>query len=415
MSGLQPARAQLEWPQFRGPDGQGHASAAKVPISWNESTNIRWKASIPGRGWSSPVVDGDQIWLTTATQDDRSLRAICIDRATGNIKQNIEVFRRDAAEHVHSQNSHATPTPVLDGDLVIVHFGTNGTAAITRSGEILWRNHELNYSTPHGSANSPVVHGNLVIVCCDGEDKQFVAALDKRNGKIVWRHDRAHMEDARRKSKAEQNPGRKGLPFIAFSTPLVAEVNGVALLISTPADHVVANRVENGEEVWWLPYNCFSLVARPVIGNGLVYAIGGLKDGHYVLYAIPQDASGKLSESDLAWKREDTIPQCPSPLLLGERLFLIKDSGIATCLDAVSGEELWQARIGGNYRASPVSVGDRVYFTSQKGKTTVLRLDDRFSPLATNQLEGIFLASPAIAGDALFLRSDSHLYRIEAP
>lgn len=406
--------AEAEWPQFRGPDGQGNATPEKLVDRWSETENIRWKSELPGQGWSSPVVDGDQIWLTTATDEGRSLRALRIRRSDGKVTRNVEIFRRDRAEHVHSQNGHATPTPILDGEFVFVHFGANGTACLNRNGEILWRNEQLAYRTPHGPANSPVLHGDLLLVCCDGEDKQFVAALDKRTGKIVWRRDRSHMEDARRKSREEKNEGRKGLPFIAFSTPLVIDVNGESLLVSTPADHVVANRVRDGEEVWWFPYNCFSLVARPLYRNGLVYAIGGLRDGHYVLYAIPADAKGRLAEADLAWKRDETIPQCPSPVLIGDKLFLIKDNGIATCLNAMTGDELWQQRVGGNYRSSPIAVGDRVYFTSQKGKTTVLKLGDRYDPIATNQLNGIFLASPAVAGNELYLRSDQHLYRIES-
>ena len=225
------------WPQFRGPTGQGCIANASVPTGWSETENIRWKAAVPGLGWSSPVIEGDQIWLTTSTDEGRSLRAICLDRETGSVEHNVEVFRRKNAEKVHSQNSHATPTPVIEGDHVYVHFGTNGTACLTRKGKVLWRNNKLTYQTPHGSANSPVVHGNLVIVCCDGEDKQFVAALDKTNGEIVWHRDRAHMEDARRKSREEKNEGRKGLPFIAFSTPLVIEVDGTPLLISTPVSY----------------------------------------------------------------------------------------------------------------------------------------------------------------------------------
>lgn len=412
--GFAQACADAEWPQFRGPDGQGHATSSDVPTEWSESKNIRWKSAIPGSGWSSPVIAKDQIWLTTSTDEGRSLRAICVSRATGQIQHNVEVFSRAEAEHVNSQNSHATPTAVIDGDHVFVHFGANGTAGLTRDGEVIWRNTQLKYLTPHGGGNSPIVHGDLLVVCCDGEDKQFVAALDKQTGDVVWRRERAHMEDAHRKSREEKNEGRKGLPFISFSTPLVVDVDGTALLVSTPADHVVANRVDTGEEVWWLPYNCFSLVARPVYGNGVVYAIGGLKDGHYALYAIPANARGRVTEADLAWMRQDTIPQCPSPVLVGHRLFFIKDSGIATCVDATSGDELWKKRIGGNYRSSPVAVGDRVYFCSQKGKTTVIQLADEFAELATNHLDGIFLASPAVAGRSLFLRSDSHLYRIEA-
>ena len=408
------ALAEHEWPQFRGPTGQGTATTSAAPTTWSETKNVRWKAPTPGSGWSSPVVSGNQIWMTSSIQEGRSLRAICVDRSSGSIIREAEVFRREEAEHVHSQNNHAAPTPVIDGNQVFVHFGTNGTAALDRNGNVLWRNTDLKYHTPHGAANSPVVSGGFVIVCCDGEDRQFVAALYKKTGKIAWRRNRAHLEDARRKSREETNEGRKGLPFIAFSTPLVIDIDGVPTLISTPADHVVANRVDTGEELWWFPYNCFSLVARPVFENGIVYAIGGLRDGHYVLYAIPASSRGRIEEDDLAWKRTETVPQCPSPILLNNRLFMMKDSGIATCLDATTGKELWQRRIGGNYRSSPIAIGNHVYVTSQKGKTTIIKLADRYEVVATNQLDGIFLASAAVVGDEFYLRSDSHLYRIES-
>lgn len=326
--------------------------------------------------------------------------------------KNVEVFRRPEAEHVHSQNSHATPTPVLEKDRVFVHFGRNGTACLTSEGDVVWRNEELKYTTPHGSANSPVVHGNKLIVCCDGEDRQFVAALDRDNGHILWKRNRNHLEDARRKSREEKNEGRKGLPFIAFSTPLVTKVNGVDLLISTPADHVVANRVDNGEEVWWMAYNCFSLVARPVTGHGLVYAIGGLQDGHYAIYAIRPNAIGKLKEKDIIWTRTETVPQVPSPVLVGEKLLLVKDNGIATCLNAITGEEIWQKRLGGNFRASPIALGDKVFALSQEGICHVFRLNSAFTHLAKNQLDGIFLASPAVAEDSLFVRNEKYLYCI---
>ena len=405
-----------DWPQFRGPNGQGnahqHAIAESFPLRWSETKNIAWKTAIPGVGWSSPVIGGDQIWLTTAVEAGRSLRAICVNRVSGEVVQNIGVFRRDEVEHVHSQNSHATPTPIINEGRLYVHFGRNGTACLSLKGNVLWRNDELNYSTPHGSANSPVIAGDLLIICADGSDRQFVVALDKQTGAIRWRRNREHLEEAQRKSSEERDDSRKGLPFIAFSTPLVIDVAGQALLVSTPADHVVANRVDTGEEVWWLPYNCFSLVARPVFGNGLVYAIGGLQDGHYALYAIRPDGRGRLGGESLAWVRTETIPQVPSPLLIGKRLFLIKDSGIATCLNAISGEQLWQKRLGGNYRASPISVGQNVYVCSQEGKTTVIQLDSEYRAIATNQLDGVFLASPAISGNSLFLRSDTHLYKI---
>ena len=402
-----------EWPQFRGPNGQGHVTGKRLAMKWSEDESITWKTNIPGLGWSSPVVVENEIWMTTATNDGRSLRAVCVNRSNGKLLHNIEVFTKSKAANAHSQNSHASPTPVIERDHVFVHFGPSGTACLTRTGEVVWKADRFWYDTPHGNASSPVVHGDLVLICCDGSNKQFVAALDKKTGDTVWQHDRAHMEDAHRKSNAEQNEDRKGLPFISFSTPLVADVDGTAIMISTPADHVVANRVDNGKEVWWHPYNCFSLVARPVVGNGMVYAIGGIRDGHYKLFAIPLTSEGKVSEDQLVWTRDVGVPQVPSPILIGGELFLVNDKGVATCLDAKTGEEIWRHRLGGNYRASPIAIGEHIYATTQKGKTKIFKADREFKMVAENKLDGVFLASPAAAGGSLFLRSDQHLYRID--
>ena len=209
-----------DWPQFRGPGGQGHVLGHCFPLTWSEKENIAWKVPIPGLGWSSPVVQGSQIWLTTADDEGHSLRAICLDRSNGKVVHNVEVFHKDDPGPIHSKNSHASPTPVINGDRVFVHFGAHGTACLTTAGKIDWRNNELKYEHKHGPAGSPVVFEDLLLLSCDGTDVQFVVALDKRTGKIRWKKDRAGG--------------------MSYSTPLLQSVDGQIQLISTGTDKAIA-------------------------------------------------------------------------------------------------------------------------------------------------------------------------------
>ncbi|MEM7231471.1 MAG: PQQ-binding-like beta-propeller repeat protein [Planctomycetota bacterium] len=406
------ATTDYDWPQFRGPDGQGHSRAIGVPLRWSETENVVWKTPIPGSGWSSPVVSGEQVWMTSASDDGLSLRAVCVDRESGKVVHDVEVFERSDGGRKHSQNTHASPTPVLDREHVFVHFGAEGTACLDRDGNVIWRKTEFSYVTPHGGGASPILHGRLLILCCDGSDKQFVVALDKTSGDVVWKKDRLHLEDARRKDALEK-PNRRGLAFIGFATPLVVQAAGREQLVSVGADHMASYDVNTGDEIWWMPFNGFSLVARPSLGNGLVYASGALRDGHFVLYAIPADSTGKVEETDVVWQSSVGIPHVPCPLLVGTEIYGVHDGGITTCFDALNGETIWKERLPGNYRASPVQVGDRVYCLNRKGEMTILSTGQKFEILASNQLEGNFFASPAVAGRSLFLRSATHLYRIE--
>src|SRR4030095_917925 len=179
-----------DWPQFRGPTGQGHSDEQGLPLNWSETTNVRGKVAIPGRGWSSPVVQGDRIWLTTATDEGKSLRAISVDRNNGAILLNVEVFRLKSAKLADSKNSFASPTPVVEGDRVYVHFGAFGTACLNQSGEILWKTKFEYDNGQHGTGGSPVLYEDLLIVSCDGNDIQFVVALDKFTGKVRWKRPR---------------------------------------------------------------------------------------------------------------------------------------------------------------------------------------------------------------------------------
>lgn len=400
---VSPVHGLDDWPQFRGPDGQGHSDAEGVALHWNESRSIVWKTPIPGKGWSSPVVSGQQIWLTSATEEGRSLRAIAIDRNTGQLLHNVEVFRPVEPGSCHTQNGYASPTPVVDGKHVFVHFGPRGTACLDFDGKIVWTNTTLEFAALQGAASSPIVCGDRLIICCDGTDKQFVVALNKRTGEIQWRRDRDHLEQARKKSP---------ISAMAYSTPLVIDVDGVAQLVSTSADHVAAYSPVTGDEIWWMPYEGFSLVARPSFGNGLVYVVGSITLDHHAVYAI-RPGNGQIQDEQLVWQCSVGIPHVPSPLLVGEELFVVHDGGIATCFDAISGKVNWKERLPGSYRASPVEVRGRLYVCSQEGSTYILEAGKEFKLLATNQLDGTFFASPAVAGKALYLRSDEYLYRIE--
>ena len=395
--------ASADWPQFRGPDGQGHSDERGVPIHWSEGKNVTWKSEVPGQGLSSPVISGNQIWMTSAENEGKSLRAICLDKISGQLLHNVEVLQTDDAGPHHKTNGYASPTPVLDGERAYVHFGPRGTVCLDTAGEIIWKNTEFEYVAFQGAASSPILHEDLLILTCDGTDHQFLVALDKRTGKTKWRQPRAHLE-------AAANKGR--IAKMAYSTPLVQAINGVPQLVSTGADHVAAYDLKTGKEIWWMPYDGFSLVSRPSYGNGLFFIVGSVSQDHFCVYAV-RPGEGKLRKDRVVWQRSKGIAHVPSPLLVGRELFVIDRTGVATCVDALTGKERWRKRIGGNYDASSIEVRGRIYYCSREGKTTVLSASKEFKILATNQLDGTFRASPAVTDGALFLRSDTHLYRID--
>jgi len=380
-----------DWPQFRGPTGQGNSDEQGLPLSWSETTNIRWKIAIPGRGWSSPVVQGDHIWLTSATEEGKSLRAISVDRNSGAILQNVEVFRLKSAKLANSKNSFASPTPIIDGDRVYVHFGAFGTACITQAGDIVWKT-RLEYDNgQHGTGGSPVLYDDLLIVSCDGNDAQFIVALDKLTGKVRWKKSREGYQ--------------------AYTTPLIVKLPGGDQVISPGAFRAVAYEPRSGKELWQVRYGeGFSNVPRPVYGDDLVFICTGFQQPS--LLAVRLDGEGDVTKSKVEWKLDRGVPLTPSPLLVGNELYLITDTGIATCVDARTGKEYWRARLGGNHSASPIYADGRIYFLSEEGESVVLAPGQQLKHLATNQVEGRTLASMAVASGSIFIRSETHLYRI---
>jgi outer membrane protein assembly factor BamB len=395
-----PASAE-DWPQFRGPTGQGHSTERGLPLDWSESKNVIWKTPVPGSGWSSPVVGGGQIWLTsmTAPADPRrgrgalSLRTLAFDVATGRETLNIEVFRVDSPEPMHQKNSRASPTPILAGDRVYVHFGAEGTAALTTKGEIVWKI-RLPYESQHGNGGSPILYRDLLIVNCDGNGGDaYVAAIDTATGKIRWRTDRRRPADQ------------------AYSTPLIIRVGDRDQLVSPGAYRAAAYDPLTGKEIWRVRYDDgFSNVPRPVFGQGLVYIATGFNTP--TLMAVRPDGTGDVTRTHVAWTTSRGAPYTPSPVVVGDEFYYISDTGILTCVNAQTGAMLWQQRLGGNYSASPVFADGRLYFVSEEGVTTVVAPGKTFQKLASSRLDGATLASMAISNGSIFMRTESHLYRI---
>jgi outer membrane protein assembly factor BamB len=385
-----------DWPQFRGPSGQGHSSEAGLPLAWSESRNIVWKAPVPGRGWSSPVVAGGRVWLTTSiSEKGASLRAMAFDVASGREVVNVEVVRLGNATLTNPKNSHASPTPVVEGDRVYVHFGAQGTAALTTSGEIVWKT-RFPYESQHGNGGSPVLYGDLLIFSCDGSPEAFVVALDKRTGKVRWKTSRRDPSDQ------------------AYSTPLVIRVGDRDQLVSVGAYRATAYDPQTGKEIWRVSYaDGFSNVPRPVFGHGLVYIATGFQQPS--LLAVRADGAGDVTKTHIAWTLKRGAPLTPSPLLVGDELFVVNDGGIASCLDAKTGTTHWVQRLGGAFSASPVFADGRIYFLSEEGTSAVLAPGKEFHKLAESALDGAILASMAVSERSIFIRTMSHLYRVAQP
>jgi len=347
---------------------------------------------VPGSGWSSPVVGGGRVWLTSAiSARGTSLRVLAFDVATGRAVVDTEIGKIDGPL-LNPKNSHASPTPILDGDRVYVHFGASGTAALTSAGEIVWKN-RFTYESQHGNGGSPALYNDLLIVNCDGADTAFVVAMDKATGKVRWKTSRRQPYDQ------------------AYSTPLVVRVGGKDQIVSVGAYRAAAYDPENGKEIWRVAYpQGFSNVPRPVFGHGLLFIATGFNTPS--LIAVRPDGSGDVTKTHVAWTMTRAAPLTPSPLLVGNELYVVNDVGILSCLDARTGELRWIQRIGGNYSASPIYADGRIYFQSEEGVTTVIEPGTTFKKLATNTLDEATLASMAVSGGSIYVRTDRHLYKI---
>ncbi len=424
-SGSAVAEALPSWNQWRGPAGQGHAPAAKgLPLAWSESENIAWKTPVEGKGWSSPVLADGRLWLTTAVETPLSesekaerlanvenssslqvsgpvsLRAVCLDADTGKVLHNIELFRQSQPDPIHSLNSYASPSPILDGGRLYCHFGTNGTACVdAASGEVLWSHTLQKIKHENGAGGTPVLFENRLIFDCDGSDQQYIVALDTATGAMAWKTERS----------GERNPEPQLKK--AYGTPIVTEIGGHPVLLSTGADWLYAYDPTDGRELWKQAYGVlgFSIVPRPIVGHGMAYISTSFMQPELLAVKLP--SGDALPE--ITWRVKKSVPNIPSPILVGDEIVMVSDKGVATCLDADSGKVRFSERLGGNFCSSPLYADGRIWVGNREGQTFILTPGKEFHIEATNQLDGEIMATPIAVGPALFLRTDKAVYRIE--
>lgn len=394
---------ETEWPQFRGPTGQGISAASGVPIEWSEGKNIAWRMEPPGRGWSSPVLSHGRLYITSAVTaaggSDTTLHAICIDAADGRVVWDSEVFHPDAASvsAMHSKNSAASPTPIVSDGRLYVHFGHMGTAALDLDGKVLWRQNGVKYAPVHGNGGSPILLDGMLIFGCDGADDPALAALDASTGELRWK-------------TARNTTARK---HFSFCTPLAIQVKGATEVISPCSGFVGGYNPADGRELWRVLYGeGYSVVPRPVFAHGLLFVSSGFDAP--VLYAIkPDGAAGDATADHVVWTDRKGAPCTPSALVAGNDLYFVSDGGIATCADPETGAVRWRERLGGGFSASPFAAEGRVYFTSESGETFIVKTGDKYELLATNAIGERVLASCAVCDGALFLRTETHLVRVK--
>jgi len=414
LSGL---AAPPDWPEFRGPQGDGHAPGGSkpmgLPLHWSETNKVKWKTEIPHRGWSTPVVMANQVWVTSATEDGHDFFAISVDSQTGKMRINEKVFHSDNPESLGngaSMNCYATPSPLIEPGRVYVHFGSFGTACLdTETGKVLWKRDDLPCRHYRGPSSSLVSFRNLVILTMDGADLQYHVALDKTTGATVWK-------TARSVAWNDENvPGpmaRDGDLRKAHSTPLIVSAAGKTQMLSAGAKAAYGYDPLTGRELWRVQYPDWSVAPRPIFDGSLAFIVTGLTKKE--MWAVKTDGEGDVTDTAVVWKLKTHVGKYASPLLVDGLIYTAADESFITCLEAATGQVIWTERVGGKYAASPIYADGRLYFFDQEGTTTVLKPGRSLEVLATNTLANGFMASPAVIDEALILRTTLDLYRIEA-
>ena len=406
LSAIPPLGAADSWTRFLGANQNNVVSdAPKLPVEWEEGKSPRWRTEIPGEGWSSPLVEKGRIWMTTSQEEGVSLRAVAVDFESGKILKDIEVFRLESPIRKHKRNSFASPTGILSAGRFYVHFGSNGTAALdAQTGEVLWRQQSLKLDHQNGPGGSLTEFGDLLLIPCDGMDIQKEVALDKKTGAIVWTSDRS----ARAVLDALPADMRK-----AYGTPFLLKTAAGTASLTTAATRLYALDPASGKELWHLNYGKgFSNVPLPTTdGKTLVICTGFMKPEVWgVKLEAPQ---GELPESHILWKQKAAAPDQSTPVIANGLVFTVSSGGIASCLDLASGEMRWRERIGSDFAATPLVANGLVYFFDAQGKTTVVKAQPTFEVVAKNTLGDGFMASPAVIGNSLVLRSKTALYRLD--
>ncbi len=400
------------WPQFRGPNGDGKSDAKGLSTELGEDKNVKWKTPIHGKAWSSPVIWGNQVWVTTATENGKELGLVCVDKETGKIVHDVKLFDVESPQFCHKFNSYASPTPVIEEGRIYVSFGSPGIAAVdTKTAKKIWERRDFVCNHYRGAGSSPIAWQNLVILPFDGSDKQYIAALDKQTGKTVWEVPRSiDFKDLQPDGRPEsEGDWRKG-----FGTAHVIDLNGKPVLLSSGSKAHYGYEPATGKELFrFEERGAHSTASRPVVGNGHWYITPGF--GAKQVISLKLGDNGTLDEKAVAWREKKGAPNKPSVILDGDYLYMVDDTGIASCLDAKTGAMKWRERIGGDYSASPVLAGGNLYFLSENGTVNIVAAAPEFKKIGEGKFADGFMAAPAISGKALFLRSKTALYRVETP
>jgi len=396
------------WTHFRGTNLNGISTDNQVPVVWSDTTNVVWKTEIRGKGWSSPVVYGNQVWVTTATVDGKEMSAVCIDFKSGKVLFDILLFKQDSIYGKHSINTYATPTPCIEQGFVYLNFGSSGTACVnTTDGKIVWKRNDFKVEHVQGTGASPMLYKDFLIVHYEGTDQQFIVALNKRTGETVWRTERP------KECYDRLEPiGKK-----AYVTPIVVNVAGRDLLISNGSAVYIAYDVQTGKEVWRVVQGEDSTIAMPFAEDGIVFFYTSFvtpPDGekYAELLAVDPSGSGDVTKSNILWRVKTPILQLLTPLIKDGVIYTVDSRNNLIAIEAKTGTSLYTKRLKNKYNSSPVYAGGRVYFTSVKGETLVLKAGRTLEILAENQLPGEIYATPAIANNSLIIRNESTLYRI---
>lgn len=405
IAGVSTTMAQSNWPDWRGPRADGHTEAKNLPLRWSETENVTWKTAIHDLGHSSPVVWNDQCWITTATEDGTVLYAMAIDVNSGEIIHDIDVFHVTEPQRINPSNTYATPSPVIADGRVYVHYGTFGTACIdTATGEVLWRRADLHCDHMQGPASSPVLFGNLVIIHLEGVEKPSIVALDTQRGETAWVYTRP---------ESLYTADLAGVYIKSYQSPVFIDVDGRPQMVSNGALMATGHDPRSGEEIWRIRYRDDSTISRIVAGRGLLFINTGGSPGKTQLWAVRQGGTGDVTDSHAVWKLTEDVPHESSPVLVEDLLYAVSDHGVLHCIEADTGSIVWTERLPGKYAASLLAAGDRIYLSNKKGVSTVIAAGRSYRELSVNTLDGELWSSPATTGDALLLRSKTHLYRIE--
>lgn len=402
------APAQDNWTHFRGSKLNAIADVDHIPLTWDEETNIKWKTGIHGRGWSSPVVYGDQVWVTTATANGMEFYAVCLDFNSGEILHDIMVFSLDSAIRKHDVNSYASPTPAIENGYVYVHFGSVGTACVnTEDGSVVWTRTDIECDHVQGPGSSAFLYEDLLILHYEGVDIRFLVGLNKHSGKTVW-------ETHRQEEPYETVPriGRK-----AYVTPLLVNVEGKDMIISNGSAIINAYDPLTGEEIWHIVRGAESTVAMPFEENGVVYFETGFmvdEDGSRFseMMAVNPDGAGDISQDNILWTKRITPFPLATPVIVDGLIYTVDRSRNMWCFDANTGEEVWTHRLRSEINSSPVFANGNIYFNTTRGETIVIEPGREFNILAENKLDGEIWGTPAILRNSMLLRTDKYLYKI---